>query len=269
MAAPSQMRWMWRGTIAFIIVIGWIFIASQNHFHLTPPLVFVCLGYFAVVIMIYNLWRTGAAAVATNTEDDGPDAWGKPIGELGSLLREKKTMLKAIKEAEFDQQMGKLSKVDADRMIKVYRARAIEVIKEIDRFESGKVGTVREQIEREVRARIELENKSAKNAEDKATRAAKAEAKKADAAKPKKAEPASAATSEAAKPEPIEAKAESIEAKSADAVTAKAAEPDVKPVDAVTAKAAEPEAKPAESASDAVAASIAGPAESERKEARQ
>jgi membrane protein involved in colicin uptake len=159
-------RWGWRGTALGALLLGWIFIAWQNHFHVTAPLVFVCLAYLAVVATVYNLFRTGAAAVASG-DDDGDSTWAKQTGALGELEREKRTLLKAIKEAEFDHQMGKLSKRDVDEMIRVYRARAIEVIKEIDQLGAGtgSGGTTREQIMREVRARIELDAKAHKRAE--------------------------------------------------------------------------------------------------------
>lgn len=157
------MRWVWRGSALAALLIGWLFIAWQNHFHITPPVVFVCLAYLAVVATIYNLWRTGASAVS-ESDDENDSTWAKPAGALGELEREKRTLLKAIKEAEFDHQMGKLSKHDADDMIRIYRARAIEVIKEIDRHGLGAAGSAREQIMREVRARLEIEAKSGKKA---------------------------------------------------------------------------------------------------------
>jgi hypothetical protein len=157
-------RWVWRGTALGALLLGWIFVAWQNHFHVTAPLVFVCLAYLAVVATVYNLFRTGAAAVAAG-DDDGDSTWAKQTGALGELEREKRTLLKAIKEAEFDHQMGKLSKHDVDEMIRVYRARAIEVIKEIDQLGAGAAGTTREQIMREVRARIELDARAHRKAE--------------------------------------------------------------------------------------------------------
>lgn len=179
-------RWVWRGVAAFLLVLGWVFIAWQNHFHITAPVVFVGLGYLAVIALLFNLWRTGAAAVAA---DDVGGAWDKPIGKRGELEKEKKTLLKAIKEAEFDREMGKLSKADADGLIQTYRARAIEVIKEIDRLDAGEGDGVRAQIEREVKARIELkagakkkpakakkpENSGKSDKADKADKASKAE----------------------------------------------------------------------------------------------
>jgi hypothetical protein len=157
------MRWIRRGGALAILLIGWVFIAWQNRFHLSAPVVFVCLGYLAVVATVYNLWRTGVAVVIS--DDEGVDStWAKPAGALGELEREKRTLLKAIKEAEFDHEMGKLSKRDVDEMIRTYRARAIEVIKEIDRHGGAAAagGSPREQILREVRARLELDARSRK-----------------------------------------------------------------------------------------------------------
>ena len=151
--------WLRTGVLMLVLMIGWLFIGWQNRFYLSPPLVFVMLGYLAVVMTVYNLWRTGAAAVAEPDDSEG-DGWARPAGAVDELDREKRTLLKAIKEAEFDHEMGKLSKADADGMIKTYRARAIEVIKEIERAQVGAAGTKREQIEREVKARLEVEGKA-------------------------------------------------------------------------------------------------------------
>jgi len=159
--SQDTIRWVRRGVAIAALCLGWIFIAWQNRFHISAPVVFVCLAYLAVVAAIYNLWRTGVSAV--DNADDGVDStWAKPAGALGELEREKRTLLKAIKEAEFDHQMGKLSQRDADEMIRGYRIRAIEVIKEIDRLGSGAADSVREQILREVRARIQLDAKPGK-----------------------------------------------------------------------------------------------------------
>lgn len=179
------MRWVWRAITGSTLVLGWLFILWQNKFHVTVPVVIICLGYLAVVATIANLWRVGAAAVAP--EDDSPDAWARPIGPRADLEKEKKTLLKAIKEAEFDHAMGKLSKADADDLIHNYRARAIAVIKELDRLEAGHAESPREQIQREVQARLALA-KDRPNKKDKKDRTpAKADAKaapaKADAAK--------------------------------------------------------------------------------------
>lgn len=155
---PDPYRWPKRAAALAILVFGWMFILWTNRFHLTAPTVFVCIGFLAIELAVYNLFRTGAQVVAD--EDESDSTWGRPLGARGELEREKKTLLKAIKEAEFDREMGKLSKADADEMIGLYRTRAIEVIKEIDRIGVTSAGTVREQIEREVKARLELEQRT-------------------------------------------------------------------------------------------------------------
>jgi hypothetical protein len=190
--ADDPVRWLRRGMVSAIVVLGWVFISWQNKFHVTAPVAFVCLGYLAVVMTVYNLWRTGAAAVAPELGND--EAWARPLGARGELEKEKRSLLKAIKEAEFDHQMGKLSKADADAMIDTYRARAIAVIKELERFEDNshpmdpngrildKKETVRDQIAREVKARIEVAGASKKKkiVEKAVSKAEKAAAKPAE-----------------------------------------------------------------------------------------
>ena len=225
------MRWVWRGTALAALLIGWVFIAWQNHFHITAPVVFVCLAYLAVVATVYNLWRTGAAAVSTG-DDGGDSTWAKPAGRLGELEREKRTLLKAIKEAEFDHQMGKLSKHDADEMIRVYRARAIEVIKDIDHLGLGAAGTPREQIMREVRARIELDAKASKKGD--ARRAAADSGATGAKEKPATGAKEKAATGKKAKDKAAPGKKASADDARADSATDKAGD---KPADKVDAPA--------------------------------
>ena len=157
-----------------LLVIGWGFIIWQNKFHVTAPLVFVCLGFLAAIATIVNMWRIGAAIVAPGAA--GEEAWARPIGARGELDKEKRTLLKAIKEAEFDHEMGKLSKADADAMIQMYRARAIAVIKELDQLD-GADGDLRAKIEREIKARQEV---AAQKPKKKPKKKAKAEADKAE-----------------------------------------------------------------------------------------
>jgi len=238
-------RWVWRGGSLAALVVGWLFIAWQNHFHISAPLVVVCLGYLAVVATVSNLWRTGASAVSGDDQDND-STWAKPAGALGELEREKRTLLKAIKEAEFDHQMGKLSQHDVDDMIRTYRARAIEVIKEIDRLETGATGTPREQIMREVRARLELEARSKK---PDARGATKAETTASASDEPQAVADAPAlatdAKAEAATDAKAEATTDAVEAKPDAAAEAKDAMSEAKPDAAPEAKVAAADAKPA------------------------
>jgi hypothetical protein len=226
---------VWLTGAGALLVIGWVFILFQNSFHVTAPVVFVCLGYGAGVAAVYTMFRAGASAV-TGSGDEGDDAaWGRPVGARGELEREKKALLKAIKEAEFDLQMGKLSKADAEAMIGSYRAQAIAVIREIDRKDGGDA-SAREQIEREVRARLEVAK--GKPAAEADTRQGKQG--KQPAAASKKAEPAAEAEA-STKADEATAKADEATAK-ADEVTAKADVESAK-ADEVTAKADEASAK--------------------------
>jgi hypothetical protein len=171
MSEADPMRWIWRGVTAGVLLLGWLFILWHNKFHITVPVVIIGLGYLAVVATVSNLWRIGASAVAP--EDESREAWTRPIGPRDELEKEKKTLLKAIKEAEFDLAMGKLSKADADELDRVYRARAIEVIKELDRLDVGHAAGAREAIKREVQARIALEQAKSKQGKRRAAAAAK------------------------------------------------------------------------------------------------
>jgi hypothetical protein len=109
------------------------------------------LGWLAVVAAVYTLFRTGTSA----SEDDTDTViWWRPTGKRDELDREKKSLLKAIKEIEFDREMGKISEADARDLIRSYRMHAIEVIKAIDELDAGGRGSVRDEIEREVRARL-------------------------------------------------------------------------------------------------------------------
>ena len=210
----DPLRWVRRAGIGAALVFGWMFIVWQNRFHLTAPVVFVCLAYLAVVATIVNLWRTGASAVAAT---EAGDDWARPLGAREELEKEKRTLLKAIKEAEFDRDMGKLSAHDADEMIRTYRARAIEVIKAIEGHDQG-AASVREQIAKEVKARLELEKERGAGKKKKGKGKAKPEAAKAEPAKaepakaePAKAEPVKEKPADAEKPGPEPAKAESEE----------------------------------------------------------
>ena len=174
----NPVTWLRRGIALAFLLFGWLFIAWANRFHVTAPMVFMELAYLAVITTIYNLWRTGAAAVAP---DEALEAWEPPLGVRAELEKEKRTLLKAIKEAEFDQQMGKLSAADAQAMIATYRARAIEVIKQIEKLEGtgqtdayGRITdkeSVRDKIAREVKARLELEGGGGKKKGKKAKEA--------------------------------------------------------------------------------------------------
>jgi hypothetical protein len=170
-------------TAGVALVAGWGFILWHHHFHVTASAVLLMLGWTAVLSTVYFLWRT-----ADNTDLDDQTDWWRPQGRIQELAREKKSLLKAIKETELDRDTGKLSATDADEIIGRYRRKAIEVIKLMDVVESGEgAGPVRARIEREVRARLEVD----KIKEDKraAARAPEPESPPSPAPEPVQSEP--------------------------------------------------------------------------------
>ena len=64
------------------IAVGWGFIAWHNHFHLTPSVPFLALGWLSVVLGVLYVWQT---TVATADPADEQAAW--PL-ELDDLLAE-------------------------------------------------------------------------------------------------------------------------------------------------------------------------------------
>jgi hypothetical protein len=140
-------------TAGVALVSGWAFILWHHHFHFTASAGVLMLGWTAVLSAVYFLWRT-----ADNTDLDDQTDWWRATGRIEELVREKRSLLKAIKETELDRDTGKLSSTDADDILGRYRKKAIEVIKQIDLVEGGMgAGSIRERIEREVRARNEIE----------------------------------------------------------------------------------------------------------------
>jgi hypothetical protein len=171
---PDPDRWIRRGILVAAIVAGWAFIAWAHRFHVGPAVAFLSLGWLAVVAGVHNLWRTGTA---TADPVDEEAAWWRPTGARDELEREKRSLLKAIKEVEFDLQTGKMSPKDAEAITRVYRARAIEVIKAMDELDARGGRSIRQQIEIEVKARLAIEGSARKGeaaAKDKEARKAAA-----------------------------------------------------------------------------------------------
>ncbi|HUQ08067.1 MAG TPA: hypothetical protein VM261_36480 [Kofleriaceae bacterium] len=155
---------------AAVIPPGWFYILRIVRWHFTPSAVMLMICWVAIVTVGYFAIRMALAAASP---DDA--RWFTARGEREELEREKKSLLKAIKEIEFDRETGKLSPADAASLTATYRARAIEVIKSIE-AEAGTHVTVREQILAEVRARKSVDAK-VKHAKQKKEKKAAAAAK--------------------------------------------------------------------------------------------
>jgi hypothetical protein len=142
-----------------LLVVGWVLILHANRWHVTAPVIFLMLGWAALLACAWFLGRTAMAATAADAGDH--ESWS-PSGQYEELLAEKKALLRALKDIEFDHQMGKMSDEDAAQLQRYYRSRAIEVLKAIDTIEHGDGGTPLERIEREVRARLAVDAKGKK-----------------------------------------------------------------------------------------------------------
>jgi hypothetical protein len=144
------------------------------------------------------------AAMLAATEGIARDSEGFELtsGRVAELEREKRALLKAIKEVDFDREMGKMSEADAADITRVYRARAIDIIKELEGEGSAELDAdapLDTVIDREVRARLALAGVMPKRKPAQA-RAAASAAPAAD--KAAEAAPAAAAAPAAEKPAP-------------------------------------------------------------------
>jgi colicin import membrane protein len=145
-----------------LLVGGWLSVLHVYRWHFTAPVFFLCAGWGALLLSARFLVRTAVAA-AEDTGDADEESFWKPVGRREELLIEKRSLLKAIKEIEFDHEMGKMSEADAAELTRFYRHRAIEIIKALEAENDGAGGvSVREQIEREVKARLAVSGPGAK-----------------------------------------------------------------------------------------------------------
>jgi hypothetical protein len=125
------------------------------------------IGWGAILLTGHFLWVAGTAAATESP--GGEDVGFEVVGRSEELNQEKRALLKALKEVEFDREMGKMSEADASEISRAYRKRAIEIIKELERRQGADEGeTPSEAIERELKARL-MVDVSAKKKKPKVT----------------------------------------------------------------------------------------------------
>jgi len=112
-------------------------------FRPTAGTVFLGLGWLSILATGYLLVRT---VQAFDLRVGGVAGGELSHGRRAELEREKKLLVKAIKEVEFDRESGKLDRGEAADAIGRYRARAVEILRLLD-----------EGHDREVEAAIEKE----------------------------------------------------------------------------------------------------------------
>jgi hypothetical protein len=149
----------WLGWLiaAALLPPGWLFIAHAHRWHLTPSVVVLCLAWTALVGAGLMLVRAANATIDPVTDD-----WFSPAGSRDELEREKKILIRAIKDIEFDRDTGKLTPADAAMLVSTYRGRAIEVIKALELDAIAE--TPRARIMAELEARAQLARTAGKGA---------------------------------------------------------------------------------------------------------
>jgi hypothetical protein len=113
---------------ATVAVVGFAVAAlALYRFQPTPGVSFLVLGWMALLATGYFLTRAVASF----------DLGGDRVEEVSAtrrqeLMTEKKLLLKAIKEVEFDRDTDKLDGTEAAEAIARYRGRALEILRLLD-----------------------------------------------------------------------------------------------------------------------------------------
>ena len=116
------------GVGALVVVVGVVFIVLSYR-RPTIGTIFLALGWASIVAFYFFAVQ---AARALFRDEDVLHFGSADDQQRADLEREKRALLKAIKEVEFDQATGKIDDADAEAQIAIYRARAIEVMSSLE-----------------------------------------------------------------------------------------------------------------------------------------
>ena len=108
---------------------------------------FLGLAAFTLAMVVGLLLHSARALLDESAVADTGQATGRRKKELE---REKASLLKALKELEFDHEMGKVSDIDFREIGGGYRGRAMRVLRQLD--EQG--ADYKSLVERELKARL-------------------------------------------------------------------------------------------------------------------
>jgi hypothetical protein len=97
---------------------------------LTLPVIFGVLTAAALVAALAALWWSVRSTLG-GAEEAALDL-GEDSSERTALLETKRSLLRALKDLEHERQVGKLDEVDYQRLSETYRARAKEVLAQLD-----------------------------------------------------------------------------------------------------------------------------------------
>ena len=145
---PERMRSIALAAFVWLPALG--ILAFMYGTKLTVGAVFLALGWVSLALAAWHIGRAVLAFDVTPGETLGLEA---QLDEerRNELKSEKKHLLKAIKEIEFDHQMGKLDDRDAAEITMTYRARALEIMRLLDENKGVDYDLV---VEKEVAKRI-------------------------------------------------------------------------------------------------------------------
>lgn len=185
--------------LAGLALAGLVLILYVHHWSVTASMVFLTFAWLGILGSGYYLWTAGLILAADEGESEG---FHHSRSRAEDLLLEKQSLLKAIKEVEFDHMMGKMSDQDASELSQAYRRRAVEILKALDSDSSGDDETlsIADKIERDIRARAKV-----------GSVAAKARKRAQSAAAKKKQKAAASKVRAARKPEPEPEPAPAVE----------------------------------------------------------
>ena len=117
-------------------------------------LVAAIIGAIALVFVLIPLHRPSR-----------PEPPARPESAADALHREKESVYHAIREMEFDYRTGKVSDEDYGALMARYRAKAIDLIKQIDSLEAESAATGAEawhgRVEQEMRAALATDPRTA------------------------------------------------------------------------------------------------------------
>jgi hypothetical protein len=151
-----------------LALAGLVMVLYFHHWRLGATALFLVFAWWAILVTGYYLWTAGLFVAS----DEGDDHEGFDLFRTRAqdLELEKGSLLKAIKEVEFDHLMGKMSDRDASELSALYRRRAVEILKlldvEVEGDETGdRVLAIADRIERDIRARLEISGAAEKGRE--------------------------------------------------------------------------------------------------------
>src|SRR5690349_2107160 len=94
------------------------------------PTVFVVLAGICLALVLFQLWQS--LRIVLTRGQAAPSASAHRHSGREKLLREKEELLLAIRDVRSEQELGKLSLADSQQLEQRYRARARDVLRDLD-----------------------------------------------------------------------------------------------------------------------------------------